>query len=142
MSNMSTKIEDLPGGPIEPVEMQVQEQSENSQRSVDLSKYNENNSNIHANISPNGVTQLQEKQLPKEKMSIVSELRSQITEENALLFVIFVIFTTNRINNYIGGIPGFDKFIKNEMSLVLLKSGLAVLTFIIIKRFVLSKFSL
>jgi hypothetical protein len=142
MSNMSTKIEDLPGGPIEPVEMQVQEHSENQQRSVDLSKYNENNSNIHVNIKPNESSEVQEKQVQKEKMSLVSELRAQINEENALLFVIFVIFTTNRINNYIGGIPGFDKFIKNEMSLVLLKSGLAVLTFVIVKRFVLSKFSL
>lgn len=142
MSNMSTKIEDLPGGPIEPVELQVQEHSENNQRAVDLSKYNENNSNIQVNIKSNDNTQVQEKQVIPTQMSIVSELRGQINEENALLFVIFVIFTTNRINNYLGGIPGFDKFIKNEMSLVLLKSGLAVLTFVIIKRFVLSKFSL
>lgn len=136
MSNMSTKIEDLPGGSIdidnqEPVRVPEQ---------MDISKYDDNKSNIQVEIVKKEESKKNELQVKPQ--SFMNELRSQINEENALLFVIFVIFSMNKFNNYLGGIPGLERFMKSEISFVLLKSGLAVLTFLLVKRFVLNKFSL
>ena len=47
-----------------------------------------------------------------------------------------------RFNNYITTIPGLGRFVSNEMGLVIVKSFLAVITFIVIKKMVLNKMSL
>lgn len=141
MSKMSTKIEDLPGGPIEEVIVPNQQERDETINEIDISKYNDNKSNVHANIKKTE-TKNEMSKSSSQNSSFLSQLRREINEENTLLFVIFALFMTNRFNNYMNVIPGFDKIAKNEWSLVLVKSGVAVLMFVILKKFVLSKFNL
>lgn len=137
MSNMSTKLEDLPGG-LEEQEEEEYILEQQSPQLEDILKREENKTNIQFEVSKK--EQTQEKQV--KKMSFFEEVRSQINEENLLLFVVFSVFMMNKFNMYLTNIPGFNKLLSNEFSTVLAKSGLAVLTFVLIKRFVLNKISL
>ena len=147
MSNMSTKLEDLPGGLEDQEEEQEEEQvqeveyipEQQPQKLEDVLKRQENKTNIQFEVSKKDQSQ-NLKQV--KKMSFFEEVRSQINEENLLLFVVFSVFMMNKFNMYLTNIPGFNRLLSNEFSTVLAKSGLAVLTFVIIKRFVLNKISL
>ena len=147
MSNMSTKLEDLPGGLEDQEEEQEEEQvqeveyipEQQPQKLEDVLKRQENKTNIQFEVSKKDQSQ-NLKQV--KKMTFFEEVRSQINEENLLLFVVFSVFMMNKFNIYLTNIPGFNRLLSNEFSTVLAKSGLAVLTFVIIKRFVLNKISL
>ena len=122
MDSMSTKIEELPGE-REDVDMEDMQQQ-------DLSKYNDNNTNIQFDIqkrkgdnynSNNG------------NDSLVSQLRSQINEENLVLLFVVSVFMMSRTSNYLSNIPFLSRFGSNEIVFSVLKGTLAVVTFLFVK---------
>ena len=129
MSNMSTKIEDLPGGPIEDLPIT------STENEIDLSKYNDNKTNIQVEV-------VKKEDKVKASSSLFKQIREELNEENATLLFVLSVFMMTRFNNYITTIPGLGRFVSNEMGLVIVKSFLAVITFIVIKKMVLNKMSL
>jgi hypothetical protein len=123
MESMSTRIDDLPD-PEVPV-MDTEE-------SRDLSKYNDNNSNIQFDIKKNT-----DKTNMVVSESLVTQLRNQINEENLALLVVIVVFMLNRTSNYIGNVPFVSRFVSNEIVFTFVKASLAVITFLFVKTTVL-----
>ena len=126
---MSTKIEDLPGGPIEDLPIT------STENEIDLSKYNDNKTNIQVEV-------VKKEDKVKASSSLFKQIREELNEENATLLFVLSVFMMTRFNNYITTIPGLGRFVSNEMGLVIVKSFLAVITFIVIKKMVLNKMSL
>lgn len=122
MENMSTRIDELPDPEATMEVMDPQAQH-------DLSKYNENNSNIQFDIVKRNNEHSQE--------SFLTQLRNQVNEENLALLAVVTVFMMSRTSNYIGNIPFLSKFGNNEFVFPIVKASLAVVAFLLVKTTVL-----
>lgn len=129
METMSTRIDELPDADVPMTDM---EETQIPQQPHDLSKYNDNNTNIHFDIVKNnnnsrtGVSD-----------SLLTQFRNQINEENLILLAVVSIFMLTRTSNYIGNIPFVSRFGNNEIVFPIFKASLAVISFLFVKNTVL-----
>ena len=143
MSNMSTRIDDLPGpqsndpGLPDDIQQDIQELNQ-LQDSINTSQTNSGRniepyeSNIKADIRKR-VRFAEEKQQDPE--GIFDIIKTEINEENMLLMGVLLIASTPTITEYIQRIvPGYTS---DGWTMMLIKAALMLVLFIVSKRYLL-----
>jgi hypothetical protein len=160
---MSTKIEDLPGpipddvlGDINLIKNdQMYIQEENSRQSHQshqglqdhrIESKEENHSNIKMNVKKrvrfeNDEDNMESFENNKEE-SVFSFLKNLLSEENALLFILFLLSSQTDFDRYPRSIPYLGAYIENPLIFTTIKCLLLVLCFVVTKKFVLPRIKL
>ena len=144
MSNMSTRIDDLPGPqPNEPglpddIQQDIQELNQ-LQESINNSQTNSTQqiepyeSNIKADIRKR--VRFAEENKEQNPESVVDIIKNEINEENMLLLAVLLIASLPTITEYIQRlIPGYTS---DSWAMMLIKATLMLVLFIVSRRYLL-----
>ena len=119
---MSTRIEDLPGSTPEEFHPEDQQLRMNVRRKTHT---------------------LEEMTDLKTDKGIISSLRDEINEENVLLFIVLVVAAMPTLNQYMSQLPFLGNFVSlPSFSSILVKAGILLAGYILVKLLVLPKINL
>lgn len=150
--SMSTRIEDLPGSipddirnDIHDMTIRHQEEEEEVVRSNTLKNQNipvendmtlQNTSNITASIKK------RVKFEDEIDTSFIEILKNEINEENLLLFIILIFASRDDFDGFIIRIPFINKYTDSSFTVILLRCLLLLLSYILLRRYVIPKIKL
>jgi hypothetical protein len=150
---MSTRIEDLPGSIPDDIrndihDITVRHQEEEVVRSNTLQNQNipsvENDMTLH-NTNTSNITASIKKRVKFEDevdTSFIEFLKSEINEENLLLFIILIFASRDDFDGVILRIPFINKYMDSSFTVILLRCLLLLLAYIILRRYVVPKIKL
>lgn len=153
--SMSTRISDLPGPSInEPTPQQIQQvpQIQEQQMSIPNEVLNElSNININQmdNTSPNNIHMNIKKKVrfideteneEYDNPSILSFIKSQITEDNLLLLILLIVITRTEFDSYLILIS--PSYFSNPLLLNVLKAFAVLVFYLVMKQYLLPKIKL
>jgi hypothetical protein len=138
---MSTKIEDLPGPLPDDVQNDINELQGEMNNAIDedprlYERVEPNQSNIRLNVSKKQVHFAND---DNTESGVLSNLKSEINEENSLLMIILIVATLPKIDRFVRQIPFVQSYITNDLMISFFKAALLVVAFIILKRYLLPK---
>jgi len=127
--SMSTKIDDLPGPPLQREHLENSHEDTTSKQGIEMSyqkKQPEEEPKIH-----------------QSEKGVISGLLNEITEENVLVLVMLVIAGLPAFNVYLSNIPYISQFVTGpSITSIVYRSVVLLIVYILVKVFVLPKFKL
>lgn len=141
MSAMSTSIDDLPGSLPQELTRELRHDLEgisndfSHENTVDL-QVQPNNTNIKANVKKR--VSFVDDQEP----DALSTLKNEINEENILLLFVLLAAALPSFTKYVTQIPFAGSYATSDFMTSIIKAGILVVVFVIVKLFVLPKITL
>lgn len=139
---MSTKIDDLPGSIIE------EEPIRQTQDMDQLNEYNSNQSNITMDVKKRvrfkePLEEINEIEDDTFEISFIEYLKSQINEENLLIFVMLVVASRSDFDNYTTRIPLIGPYAEDSSIIIsIIKAIILLLLYILSKKYLLPSIKL
>lgn len=150
--SMSTRIEDLPGSIPDDIrndihDISIRHQEEEVVRSNTLQNQNipsiENDMTLH---NTSNITASIKKRVKFEDevddTSFIEILKNEINEENLLLFIILIFASRDDFDGFILRIPFINKYTDSSFTIILLRCLLLLLSYILLRRYVVPKIKL
>ena len=156
--SMSTRIEDLPGGLVEPeiyvpdniqdqlynLQNQMQQQQQQEQQNIEPQNYqqnigikdtqNNNKMNVKKKVRFNLDTEDDEETVEPNE-NFFSFLKSQVSEENLLLLIVLMLSSRTELDHYIKFIYRGD----NSIIFTLIKCVILIVAYMLVKKYILPK---
>lgn len=136
---MSTKIDDLPG-PI------IDDYSSRQINEEQLNEYNSNQTNIKMDVKKRvhfkepleEINEIEEDHDNTSDISIIDYIKSQINEENLLIFIMLIIASRSDFDNYTTQIPFIGIYAQGSSIIVsIIKAIVLLLLYILSKKYLL-----
>ena len=157
--SMSTRISDLPGPSIDEPPQQIQQvpqmqqiQNTHNIHNVPNEVLNElSNININQNeiTSPSNISMNIKKKVrfadetedeSYDNQSFLSFVKSQITEDNLLLLILFIVITRTELDSYLSLLS--PSFLANPILLNVFKAFVVLIFYLVMKQYLLPKIKL
>lgn len=152
--SMSTRIEDLPGSIPDDIRNDIhdiairhqEEEEEEVVRSNTLQNQNipsiENDMTLHNTSNITASIKKRVKFEDEVDTSFIEILKNEINEENLLLFIILIFASRDDFDEFILRIPFINKYTDSSFTIILLRCLLLLLSYILLRRYVVPKIKL